>query len=332
MTRGKLVKVGVAAAVLTAGGAIAGEAVKPDVKTNDVKPVVVSERIQKEMDDFKLTRGMETDKKELRKTSEDLTDEYEWRWMAVFTDTSGVPASDEYLKWTYKKNGSPITNSTGGDTTYTLTVGGEEYLCGVYADTLIFPDSSDARIVTYTYRQGTMEELTSRWEGIYMNKLSFASWDPMATNWIEYVRIRGPPIRGIISERFVRYFETTIDSTFNQSGGTSMGGNIQILYTLNDPTNYLSIPLSIHESENKPMELNMSVYPNPTNARFSVKLPEQMTDGTVTLYTINGEIVDKKIIDGREVTFDASDLSSGKYLIRAQNSEYDVHRNVVIIK
>ena len=29
MTRGKLVKVGVAAAVLTAGGAIAGEAVKP---------------------------------------------------------------------------------------------------------------------------------------------------------------------------------------------------------------------------------------------------------------------------------------------------------------
>ncbi|MBN2542588.1 T9SS type A sorting domain-containing protein, partial [bacterium] len=100
-----------------------------------------------------------------------------------------------------------------------------------------------------------------------------------------------------------------------------------------DHTPYLlSVPLSINESENTPIELDMTVYPNPANARFTVELPEEMTDGTVTLYAINGEVVDEEIINGKEVTFDVSDLPSGTYLIRAQDGFNQAKRKVSFLK
>ncbi|MBN2542013.1 hypothetical protein JXI42_04030, partial [bacterium] len=142
------------------------------------------------------------------------TDEYEWRWMAVFTDTCGVPASDEYLRWTYKVNDLPITNSTGGDTTYTITYGSEEYLCGAYSDTA-YVEGGDSWIVNYRYIEGAdMDSLEAKWEGVTpMGGIEFWAWDSTATRWFEIERIRGPPPM----ERHVNYFEVTDDSVYGNA-------------------------------------------------------------------------------------------------------------------
>jgi len=340
MTRGKLVKVGVAAAVLTAGGAIAGEAVKPDVKTNDVKPVVVSERIQQQMDEFKFTRGMETDgketdRKELRKTS-DLEDNYEWRWFAWYIDIGGIEDTSGYFKWTYKKNGSPITNSAGGDTTYTLTVGGEEYLCGTFLD-YVSCEGGDPYSVRYNYRQGeTMSDLEARWEGVTpMNSLSFGYWDSTATRWIESVRCRGPP--GPTITRSVTYVEVTDDSVYSNAGSSVQPrpppNEYKKSYYVDHTPYYLSIPLSIHETDNKPQTIDLKIYPNPFNAQFSVELDEKV-NGVLTLYDVMGNVVDKKLLDNSDkTTFEAGDLSSGQYFIRLVTEEgKQISKQITLIK
>jgi len=167
-------------------------------------------------------KGGETIEERQRPTApaDSTEDSYEYRWLITTIDTSGVLMENEFNRWAYKKNGLPITNSAGEDTTYTLTYGGEDYLCGVYADTASC-DGGDTWLVYYRYIEGAdIDSLESKWEGVtpLNGDIDFHCWDSTATTWVEIERIRGPPPM----ERRVGYCEVTDDSVYSNAASNVM--------------------------------------------------------------------------------------------------------------
>jgi hypothetical protein len=73
-----------------------------------------------------------------------------------------------------------------------------------------------------------------------------------------------------------------------------------------------------------PTDLSLSAYPNPFNARTTVQLEVPYGVSTITLITYNvlGQQVAKQTVRAApgvlHVSYDAHDLSSGVYLLRAQ--------------
>ena len=86
------------------------------------------------------------------------------------------------------------------------------------------------------------------------------------------------------------------------------------------------------------MSLNLSIFPNPSNATTTISfaLPEAV-HVKLTIFNINGQVVET-LIDGyreaanHQVTFDASHLASGLYFYRIEAGSYSDVKKMVLVK
>jgi len=81
-------------------------------------------------------------------------------------------------------------------------------------------------------------------------------------------------------------------------------------------------------------EEEISVYPNPASDRLSVRLPVDSFDAEMSLYTVNGKLVRRKILEpGSELhQMDLSDISSGYYILRVSDRDSIYTGKISVIK
>lgn len=65
-------------------------------------------------------------------------------------------------------------------------------------------------------------------------------------------------------------------------------------------------------------ELNINIYPNPTEDKINIELKNE-TKGNVVITNQLGQVVKEMNIDGKELTIDIEDLTSGIYFINVSN-------------
>jgi len=258
-------------------------------------------------------------------------DEYEWRKIWYIVDIDGAPAEFDSLRWAFKKNDEPIN-----DTTYTITHAETTYVCGVYADTVVSePDRSEAWIVKYKYIEEPYDSLqakdpTATFEG---DSVTICSTWVYVTN-IQYTY---PGFSYIGTDQNTFYQQYDDGSVYNNAGagvGYTYGSTtFEKNYMVDNTVYYLSIPLDVQEEINKPQSINMKIYPNPANLYFNIKLSSK-SNGTITLYDMNGKIVDKKIINNKStVKINASDLNSGNYILLFEDEKgTKVSKRIIVVK
>lgn len=78
--------------------------------------------------------------------------------------------------------------------------------------------------------------------------------------------------------------------------------------------------------------LSYNLFPNPTSGMFSILIKEQSQDVTLhaTLLTLNGVVIDEKVLETNQVTFDLSGQPSGIYLLEIEGPEG--HQSWKVIK
>ena len=82
---------------------------------------------------------------------------------------------------------------------------------------------------------------------------------------------------------------------------------------------------------------NLSVYPNPSNGIFDVRLTGVGLDTDIILFDINGKIIERKLISKEVssqniITIGNYNLSSGIYLLKIINQNESITKKLVITK
>jgi hypothetical protein len=114
-------------------------------------------------------------------------------------------------------------------------------------------------------------------------------------------------------------------------------------YTTGTTTNH---PLTLSEVgpsylvlANTSFELNDSnsiLYPNPTKNSFQLKLPANYNKGSIMVYQINGQLIQKKEIDlsmldaENNISFDISKYNDGIYFVQLQTESYTKSYKLII--
>jgi len=261
------------------------------------------------------------------------TDEFEWRSFWYIIDIDETPVEFDSLRWAFKKNGLPIN-----DTTYTITQAGTTYVCGIYADTVVSePDSTEAWVVTYEYIEQPYSDLVRRsatgitFEGDSVEQCS---------TWVHVTNIRytypGFVLIGTEQNTYYQQYEdgSVHDNAYSWVGYCSSPVK-EKSYMVDNNVYSFSIPLDIREEINKPQVINMRVYPNPANLYFNIKLSTK-SNGTVTLYDMNGKIIDKKLINNNDnVKINASNINinSGNFIIVFESENgTKVSKRIILVK
>ena len=88
---------------------------------------------------------------------------------------------------------------------------------------------------------------------------------------------------------------------------------------------------NVETQENIIEEEGISVYPNPTDGVFTIVVPGLNADKTpfYMLYDVNGVLLQKDEVRGRETEVDVGNLASGVYFLRIVNDE-DVVSKVIL--
>ena len=73
-------------------------------------------------------------------------------------------------------------------------------------------------------------------------------------------------------------------------------------------------------------ELNINIYPNPTEDKINIELNNE-TKGNVVITNQLGQVVKEMNIDGKELTIDIEDLTSGIYFINVSNQRMKFLKN-----
>ena len=73
-------------------------------------------------------------------------------------------------------------------------------------------------------------------------------------------------------------------------------------------------------------ELNINIYPNPAEDKINIELKNE-TKGNVVITNQLGQVVKEMNIDGKELTIDVEDLTSGVYFINVSNQRMKFLKN-----
>lgn len=129
-----------------------------------------------------------------------------------------------------------------------------------------------------------------------------------------------------------------VASDGNLYGATNYGGsgNYGVLFQFNPNTNAFTKKLDLTKSvgmlpercklieisltnsilENQPSKLQVAVYPNPGNDMVNVILNEQVTNATLKVYTVTGQLViEKTKLTGNKFQLNIENLASGTYFV-----------------
>ena len=76
----------------------------------------------------------------------------------------------------------------------------------------------------------------------------------------------------------------------------------------------------------------MKIYPNPATEKITLSISnmEKMQNGTLQLYTLNGQLLQTRLLSEAEVDISLVGLSKGAYILKVQVN--DIIENWKIIK
>lgn len=83
-------------------------------------------------------------------------------------------------------------------------------------------------------------------------------------------------------------------------------------------------------------ENNSNLYPNPTKDSFQIKLPANSNNGTILVYQINGQLIQKKEINStildneNNISFDVSEYKNGIYFVQLQMDNFSKTYKLII--
>jgi hypothetical protein len=110
------------------------------------------------------------------------------------------------------------------------------------------------------------------------------------------------------------------NSQFVQENAVLEGGFLILCLTDNLTSGYTGDPLKVYNDEVAPSIESLTIFPNPFNSSFNIKIPEYIKNGLseVKLINIKGETIyrSKKVsLKNNTITFSAKNnvLSSGLY-------------------
>jgi len=79
-------------------------------------------------------------------------------------------------------------------------------------------------------------------------------------------------------------------------------------------------------------QVEMKIYPNPATEKITLSISnmEKMQNGTLQLYTLNGQLLQTRLLSEAEVDISLAGLVTGTYILRVQINE--ITENWKIIK
>ncbi len=77
-------------------------------------------------------------------------------------------------------------------------------------------------------------------------------------------------------------------------------------------------------------EINVNLYPNPSNGLFILDLQAELANSKLFLLDLSGKIVFEVLINGKSVVVDASNLLPGCYVVRIENEKSSIVKRLII--
>ncbi len=134
------------------------------------------------------------------------------------------------------------------------------------------------------------------------------------------------------------------DGQTSTTGFVAHTYNVQGVYTVTltgtigncTATDVITINVGVVSVDNVDLDQSVSLYPNPNNGLFNLKLEfNQTQDAEITLFTSLGQIVDFRRlenVDGQIEIFDVSNLSNGVYFINVKTQDGIVSKRFILSK
>jgi len=124
----------------------------------------------------------------------------------------------------------------------------------------------------------------------------------------------------------------TMNLAFNITGLTDGNYLSTVVIGSNDPANEYSevdVNLTVVTSiDNNNNSIGIMTYPNPANHNFNIKSDTNID--LVTLYDINGKLINTYKVNSTSTQIDVNNLSKGNYLMKIKTGSNEVTRNVVV--
>lgn len=92
--------------------------------------------------------------------------------------------------------------------------------------------------------------------------------------------------------------------------------------------NFQISPLIINSSIDI-ISSSISIYPNPAIDKFTIEIPQMTEINTLTIYDINGQVIDKKRIKENKTQIDISDYKNGMYFLKLNTGKMEIIRKLI---
>ena len=249
-----------------------------------------------------------------------------WEFPMIFTDKFGV--SDTV--WFIQREDSKLENNT-------INVTEERYCLDDEGFQVYFRRTGDTLWKSKTHLFTNDFE----WEGIYATRLNF----PITISWngrmFDTIIVSNPPISfAKIENSYTGEHDLEGNLIYDYYGWYVLGLNTtgpQPPYDENDLQNWnwfygmyadyffpLGITLRRHYSdvpENNEETSFCSVYPNPVNDCIRIELSDNASCQSVSIYSIDGRLVETFPETSPQTTIDISGLTTGIYIMKVRLSD-----------
>lgn len=98
--------------------------------------------------------------------------------------------------------------------------------------------------------------------------------------------------------------------------------------TNDDASNVTRLAVRYGDNPNcvESQKISTSIYPNPTTDFLNIEI-EEMTDGTISIYSVNGSLLKEEKINGTHNTINVSNLRNGNYFFRISCGDKEINGN-----
>jgi hypothetical protein len=262
---------------------------------------------------------------------------------SVLVTVNTVPTNTQLLIY---ERGSYITPGPGtllATKAFTSTTAGETI--EIILDTPIYIDGNDLWI-GYSYDQAAGEFPLGLDGG---PRIAGVNWTSVGPGWSEYdyvtfdanimvaATVTGNAIQQWLtvspaSGTVIPSGTQTIDLTFDITGLPDGNYLSTVVVGCNDPTTEysevdvnLTVVTSIDDNKNT---IGIMTYPNPATHNFNIKSDSNID--LVTLYDINGKLINTYNVNATSTQINVSNLSKGNYVMKIKSGSNEITRNVVV--
>lgn len=264
----------------------------------------------------------------------------------AYFDSITIPARDTKFMFVanYLPDGTIKTVKTYDDITpnHLLLVNDSTLNLSAHLDTAITATLYDTVSLAYSDRTGLLMQfdddnyLCYQPDGLYSDAISDITatihWDAVSNAdayRVYYFPLPGDTLSVITSSTDVMLTDLTPETNYAYyvrslcafAAGDTINGENSDLYT------FSTTPVAIHDVA----EMEINIYPNPSNGNFTISLPQTET-AAVKIYDVSGKLLMDIPEYASGDVINTSGLANGMYVLKLMEGEYTAERNICIMK